>query len=367
MKPFLLVLACFFLVAQSAEATTCRSGKTIYKDAGMRVFYQSSDYSLYGCGKGGKPVFLYSTDGAIGDLEIRGKQDGRLVFVTWITTEGADTFTTVGWFDGRRAFSALLAGMTPNKVLDAVVALDGGIAVASAETRVGYLAPGTKKELGLSPARGYKRGSLAVRDGIVSWQDVIARSVPATGEPVSCTGGQTLVSSDGVRVFEALRGTDDVLGACVGGALQELGVKDPEDDTTWAPQFIASAGARTAFAAGPIAVVTIDGAVSVQRLSDISGIDDVAIGAAGPAVFAGVSYTTNQQVDRSRRRRQLDAARRPRWEVRPRLSGGRRRAGDVAGPVPPVGADRGRDDRHVHVRHNADRPRWAASLRRLRG
>ena len=127
--------------------------------------------------------------------------------------EGGGEDTSVGWFDGRRARAGRLAGRVSNDVFDVVVASDGGMGVVSsldqdAGVRVGYLAPG-RDELVLATIRGrYAQRSLAFTAGGLRWRsaDGQTRTVPLTGEPLSCVAGTTLLEHRRRAVVRSVQG-----------------------------------------------------------------------------------------------------------------------------------------------------------------
>ena len=259
---------------------TCRSGSTVYKHDGVRVFEDGGfDGEWFACGpRSRRPTPLYSSEASYGGLSVVGQSAGKTLFVAEFSGEGGGEQTTVGWFDARtsRARSGDLAGDVSNDVRELVVAPDGGIGVVEAEAtdydggiRVGYLAPSPRKgelrdELVLSAAGGpYVKRSLAFADGgrSLSWRlaDGRTRSVPLAGEAVTCTSGTTLVESGGARVFEVFprRKTErgfqaDVLAACDRGATtpRELGVTDVYDQQQWIARSVRRSGSRVAFLAG---------------------------------------------------------------------------------------------------------------------
>jgi hypothetical protein len=238
---------------------------------------------------------------------VLGRRAGKVLFVSAFSGEGGGEDTRVGWFDGRIARSGALAGGVSNEVRDVVVSKAGGVGVvASLEadegTRVGYLAPGRRglrDELGLATVGGrYPRGSLAFDGDALTWRtaDGGSRTVPLTGEPVACTSGTTLLEHAGTRVFEVLpdrrapRGLQaDVLAACGPGerAPRELARSELHDQAHWTIRSVKRAGARAVFLAGSSGVGLFDGPVLTFTRLAPAAVFDVAVGATGPAVFAG--------------------------------------------------------------------------------
>jgi hypothetical protein len=135
----------------------------------------------------------------------------------------------------------------------------------------------------------------------LTWRlaDGQTRSVPVAGEAVSCTSGTTLIDGDGARVFEVFprRKTDrgfqaDVLAACDAASAtpRELAVADVHDQLSWEPRALERTGSRVAFLAGYRGIGLLDGGtVRFAELVGLGGLDDVAVGAAGDVVFAGLS------------------------------------------------------------------------------
>lgn len=317
----LLLLVAAGAFATSADATakrTCRSGTTVYKHAGVRVFQElrhNQDW-WYACGpRSRRPLLLYGAPGGLGDFLIAGRTGDKLLFVTQFSGEGGGQDTEVGWFDGRtsQARTGELAGSVTNDVLDVVATKDGSVGVVAeleehVGTRIGYLTPSKRKgeltdELALATAGGrYVKHSLAFADGgrSLTWKldGGVTRSAPVTGEAVTCMSGTTLLEADGARVFEVLprrrtqRGFQaDVLAACDRGATvpRELGQTDVYDQVHWAVRSVKRAGTRVAFMAGYAGIGLIDGgAVRFGEPKDIPNVQEVAVGSAGQVVFAGV-------------------------------------------------------------------------------
>ena len=325
----LLILTGACVIAPPADAAkrkhTCRSGSTVYKHDGVRVFEDGGfDGEWFACGpRSRRPTPLYSSEASYGGLSVVGQSAGKTLFVAEFSGEGGGEQTTVGWFDARtsRARSGDLAGDVSNDVRELVVAPDGGIGVVEAEEtdydvtlRVGYLAASPRKgelrgEFVLSAAGGpYVKRSLAFAGRSLSWTlaDGRTRSVPLAGESVTCTSGTTLVSSGGARVFEVFprRKTErgfqaDVLAACDRGATapRELGVTDVSDQQQWFARSVVRAGSRVAFLAGYTGLATIDDVAGTVRFvapKGLESLDAVALGAAGPPVFAGRAHEDGQ-------------------------------------------------------------------------
>jgi hypothetical protein len=320
------VLVVFVPAAEAGNKRTCRSGSTIYKRDGVRVFQDSrrdGDY-WYACGpRSRRPTYLYSAEGGYAGLSVTGRRGDRVLFEAAFSGEGGGEDRTLGWFDARRsqARSGELAGAVANEVRDVVLAADGGIGVVAAfeddhGLRIGYLAPSARRreltdERVLSVAGGrYDKDSLAFADGdrSLTWRldSGEARSVPVAGEKVTCTSGTTVAESDGVRVFEVLprRKTDrgfqaDVLAACVRGATtpRELAVSDVHDQDHWERRALKRAGSRTAFLVGDGGVGMIDGASGDVRFEPqaASWVHDIALAADGPLVIADDTIEAGRQ------------------------------------------------------------------------
>ena len=319
-KRFLiLILTGACVIAPPAEAAkkkhTCRSGSTIYKHNGVRVFEDGGfNGAWFACGpRSRRPTPLYSSEASYGQLSVFGRDGEKVLFVAEFSGEGGGEDTTVGYFDARTstARSGDLAGGGSNVVRDLVVAPDGGIGVVSgvyedsdAGVTVGYLAPSARKlrdELVLSLAgKGYVERSLAFASGSLTWRaGEQTRSAPLAGETITCTSGTTLIESDGARVFEVFprRKTDrgfqaDVLAGCDAGSAtpRELAVADVHDQWYWEPRALKRAGSRVAFLAGYRGIGLLDGGtVRFATLDGLGGLDDVAVGPTGDVVFAGLS------------------------------------------------------------------------------
>ncbi|MDA0173767.1 hypothetical protein OJ998_31995 [Solirubrobacter taibaiensis] len=307
----LLTLIVFGLLASAAEARTCRDGTTVYREAGFRVF--KAGPAWYGCGKDTKsPVRLYTAEGE-DEFRVLGRRAGRLLFVDNFNPEGGGDIATVGWFDGRRIGLGELAGGSYNKVLDVVVAPDGGMGVAvetndhDSGTRVGYVRPHRSEarplELALAVISGYAKGSVTFTDGggALTWRHAdgrVGRSVPLTGEPVTCTSGTTVAENAGTRVFEVLpdrkqpgsASQADVLAVCEPGATtpRELESHGVDGQNHFALRSLARAGSRVAFVAGNRSVGLLDGpALDFKSLPDFFELHEIAMGDAGEPVLAG--------------------------------------------------------------------------------
>jgi hypothetical protein len=319
------VLVVFAPAAEAAEKRTCRSGSTIYKRDGVRVFEDSrpdGDY-WYACGpRSRRPAFLYAAEAGYTDLSVTGRRGDRVLFEVAFSGEGGGEQRTLGWFDARRsqARSGELAGRVSNEVRDVAVAADGSIGVVAAYeedrgVRIGYLSTSRRRgeltdELVLSVAGGrYVKGSLAFAGRSLTWRidSGETRSVPVAGEKVTCTSGTTVAESDGARVFEVFprRKTDrgfqaDVLAACPRGATtpRELAVSDVYDQDHWERRALKRAGSRTAFVVGDGGVGTIDGTGGDVRfrLQVGSWLSDIALGATGPLVVAADTTQGGQEL-----------------------------------------------------------------------
>ena len=321
MTRVLLVLAVVVVVfapaAEAAETRACRSGSTIYKRDGVRVFTDSRRYEdyWYACGpRSRRPTRLYAAEAGYAGLSVTSRSGDRVLFEAAFSGEGGGEDRTLGWFDLRtlEARSGELAGAVSNDVRDVVVAAGGAIGVVAAfegdhGVRVGYLAAGARKpaltdEFVLSMAGGrYVKGSLAFADSerSLTWrlESGEARSVPVAGEKVACTSGTTVAESDGVRVFEVLprRKTErgfqaDILAACARGATtpRELAISDVYDQDHWERRALKRAGSRTAFVVNDGGVGMIDGASGEVRFEPqaANSLSDVALGVDGPLVVA---------------------------------------------------------------------------------
>ena len=316
LRLILFLSIAFVVLAPAAEARSCRDGRTVHKDADVRVFFTGDDW--YACGPHTrKPVWLYSAEGGYGSFHVHGRFQDKVIFVGSFSGEGGGEYTTVGWFDGRRARRGELASGVSDDVLEVVVAPGGGIGVVSTfdheypeiGTRVGYITPG-RRELGLATVGGtYVPGSLAFSaDGrALSWHDDHARSVPITGERVTCTSGTTLLEHGGARVFEVLPNRRarpggfqaDVLAACLPGDSRprELAVSELEFQDHWTLRARKPAGARVVFLAGADGIGVFDGpALTFTRPKRVHYVYDVALGASGPPVYAGHSYEDGKYV-----------------------------------------------------------------------
>ena len=156
-------------VADAAAKRTCRSGETMYKQAGVRASRSSpsNDDEWLACGpRTRRPVSLYPATGGYANFRVAGRSADKALFVGEFSGEGGGEDTTVGWFDARTSEmrSGELAGGVSNEVRDVIVTADGGVGVASAlqedaGLRVGYLAAGLRKgelrgEVALSTAGG---------------------------------------------------------------------------------------------------------------------------------------------------------------------------------------------------------------------
>jgi hypothetical protein len=315
------VIALFLLLASTADAAaarTCRSGHTAYKRDGVRVFwvadgYDNSDY--YACGpRTRKPVYVTSVSEAYGALFVVGRRGDKVLFRTSTSGEGGGDYATVGWVDVRASIvrSGELAGQSYNNVLDLVVAKDGGMAVAVANeedgdavVRVGYLARASKRgrlrgEQALAIAgEGYVRRSLAFAGASLRWKADRARSVPLSGEPLTCTAGATVAEGAGARLFELFQGLKDTLAACSAGETtpRKLASSDVGSQGFWTELPLKRAGERAALMASRDGIVVLDGGrVSLTRPDGIEALQDVALGATGPVVFAGTTQDTGQEV-----------------------------------------------------------------------
>ena len=314
-----LILIALAVLAPTAEAkTTCRSGETVYKQQGVRIFSisRAGDDYYSACGpRTRKPVRIEILSEAYGGLGVIGRSGDKVLWETSTSGEGGGEYSTVGWFDARtgETRSGVLAGEVGNKVLDVIVAKDGSVGVLVAgdldggELRVGYLARGPKQgslrgELVVASAgEGYVKRSLAFadEDRVLTWNSGRPRSVPVTGEQLTCAAGTTLAESEGARVFEVLQRRKIVLAECAAGAttVHQLAVGDVEHQQFFALSSLKRAGARVAFAVSENAVGVIEGGqVTFTRPDGIDAVRDVAIGAAGAPVFAGLTRDGGQSV-----------------------------------------------------------------------
>ncbi|MDA0173768.1 hypothetical protein OJ998_32000 [Solirubrobacter taibaiensis] len=293
----LLTLATFFVLASAAQARTCRDGKTVYRQAGVRVFSHGGGF--WACGKATRrPVHLASYTGPYGSFKVLGRRSGKVIFVFEFSGEGGGEDTSVGWFDGKRARGGQLAGHVSNDVLDVVVASDGGMGVISslgedAGVRVGYLAPG-RGELVLATIDGrYAPRSLTFTTGGLRWRaDGQTRTVPLTGEPLSCTAGTTLLEHEGARLFEVFKGDRDRLAACLPADTTPriLASTSVRDQDPWTLDSVKRAGSRVAFLAND-RIGLLDGpTISVMRPPGYDELDDVALATVGPPVFASQGH-----------------------------------------------------------------------------
>jgi hypothetical protein len=295
-------------LASAAEARTCRDGKTVYQQAGVRVF--SQDGGFWACGKATRrPVHLASFTGPYGSFKVLGRRSGRVIFVFEFSGEGGGEDTSVGWFDGRRARAGQLAGRVSNEVLDVVVATNGGMGVVSslgedAGVRVGYLAPG-RDELVLATIGGrYAQRSLAFTTGGLRWRsaDGQTRTVALTGEPLSCTAGTTVLEHEGARLFEVFKGDRDRLAACRPGdatprilASTSVGDQDP-----WKVDSVKRAGSRVAFLANDRIGLLDALTITVMRPPGYDALDDIALATAGPPAFASQGHVLRLRHDPAR-------------------------------------------------------------------
>jgi hypothetical protein len=100
------------MVVPAADATTrtCRSGHTVYRHNGVRVFEDDGfDGEWFACGpRSRRPAPLYSSEAGYGVLNLVGRSGDKVLF----SGEGGEEQTTVGYFDARasRARSDDLAG-----------------------------------------------------------------------------------------------------------------------------------------------------------------------------------------------------------------------------------------------------------------
>ena len=285
----------FGLSASAAEARSCRDGKTVYQHAGVRVFSQDGGFWACGRRRGVRSTLLPTP--ALRELKVLGRRSGRVIFVFEFSGEGGGADTSVGWFDGRRARAGQLAGRVSNDVFDVVVASDGGMGVVSsldqdAGVRVGYLAPGG--ELVLATIRGrYAQRSLAfTADGCAGGARTATRTVPLTGEPLSCVAGTTLLEHEGARLFEVVKGDRDRLAACLPGdaAPRILASTAVRDQDPWKLDSVKRAGSRVVFLAND-RIGLLDGpTIQVVRPPGYDELDDVALATAGPPVFASQGH-----------------------------------------------------------------------------
>lgn len=314
--PLLLLALVFVPAAEAAKPPTCRSGETVYKRDGIRVFEQlrrDGEY-WYACGpRSRRPTYLWAAEAGYGGLSVTGRGDELILFEAAFSGEGGGEHRWLGWFDARtsRARSGELAGAVENEVRDVVLSAGGALGVVSAYeddygVRVGYLAPSRKRgelttERVLSMVGGrYANGSLAFADDdrALTWRLTSGetRSVPVAGEKVTCTSGTTVAESNGTRVFEVFprRRTErgfqaDVLAACSpGSAPRELAVSDVYDQDHWEPRVVKRAGTRVGFVVNEGGAGVIDGATGVVRFAPrVAGwLSDVALGPEGPLVVA---------------------------------------------------------------------------------
>ncbi|MDA0180080.1 hypothetical protein OJ997_07215 [Solirubrobacter phytolaccae] len=314
----LLVFAALLVFSGSAEAAvnrTCASGTTVYEKDGVRVFEAGrSDDSWFACGPTStRPSLLWTVSPAYGHFAVTARIGDKLVFEGDGWGEGGGENTFVGWFDARTSEvrRGELAGGVSNTPYEVTVAADGSLGLVvgfdeEASLRVGHLklssTPGAlQRELVLATPGARVPGSLAFADGdrALTWrlQDGTTRSVPTSGEAVTCTSGTTIAEAGGARVFEVFpnRKTDrgfqaDVLAACARGATKprELGVSDVYDQQLWGALALSRAGDWTAFATGLSGLVVLDGTTGQVRFVEprgVSFLQDVAISAAGEVVF----------------------------------------------------------------------------------
>jgi hypothetical protein len=316
--PLIALLLLFASTADAAATRTCRSGHTTYKRDGVRVFrvadgYDNSDY--YACGPHTRrPTYITSVSDTYGALFVVGRRGGKVLFRTSTSGEGGGDYATVGWVDARTADVRLgeLAGESYNNVLDLVVAKDGGMAVAVANdededavVRVGYLARAAKRgrlrgEQALAIAgEGYVQRSLAFAGASLTWTADGARSVPLSGEPLTCTAGVTVAEGGGARLFEVLQGRKDTLAGCSAGepTPRTLASNGVSSQGFWSELPLKRAGERAALMVSRNGIVVLDGGrVTLTRPEGIEALQDVALGATGPVVFAGTTRDTEQEV-----------------------------------------------------------------------
>jgi hypothetical protein len=89
----LLILTGACVIAPTADAAkkrTCRSGSTIYKHNGVRVFEDGGfDGAWFACGpRSRRPTPLYSAEAGYGALYVVGRAGDKVTFVAEFSGEG---------------------------------------------------------------------------------------------------------------------------------------------------------------------------------------------------------------------------------------------------------------------------------------
>ena len=93
-------------MASAAEARTCRDGKTVYQQAGVRVFSHGGGFWACGKAHAASGPSRTSYTGPYGSFKVLGRRSGKVIFVAEFSGEGGGEDTSVGWFDGKRARAA---------------------------------------------------------------------------------------------------------------------------------------------------------------------------------------------------------------------------------------------------------------------
>lgn len=196
--------------AAPAQSVTCRSGKTVYAERGVRVFQMSSRNMRPGerrqvfrvCRPGsGRPLVLYvSATLTSVTFKPAERQGGRVLYLIDEIGGGSDFGSyEIGWFSVRTGTirRALLGqeltrgdGSVSATVTARAVAPDGGLAIVMSYEgdsagkdvpevtvqEVAYMRPGRRprvlaqpKVLKTLPTGSIVPASLRVRDGVVTW------------------------------------------------------------------------------------------------------------------------------------------------------------------------------------------------------
>lgn len=308
------MLAC----AAPAEArTTCRSGKAIYKQRGVRLFVviirdTGDTYGrLYICSRKLRRPVRVADSGGI-DVErfgVFGRQGNRVVFHD--TTCGEEECgSTVGWVDvnsGRTRQDSV--GIRYSGPADAVVGRRGEMAVLVSVEEEAFANPGGARDLGyvahlatrgkrgfakeraLAWTRGYAKRSLAFRGSTVSWRGGgETRAVPLAGERVSCTSGTTRHVQGTTRLFDVVRRKPaaSLLLMCEQGATAPVELARSRADYArfrLGPRV----GERVPFVLGESGIGTLDAATGKPAYTRLVGLSlvDTALAADGRQAFAG--------------------------------------------------------------------------------
>jgi len=216
--PALAAAAALMAAPPATAAPRCTAGKTLYAKGGARIFYVEREEAVFGCRRRtGRAKLLVYSDPTYGSFSLLKRVGTVVPFLDVTSGEGGGYANELGWFDTRTGRSALARPFLPEaelEVLDLAVAQDGTTAVISREAEddavVSLHRAGRRGRLGaargLAFVRGrYVRRSVRLGPSAVTWRDESgARSVPLSGEPLTCAAGRSKLGIGAVRIFEAL-------------------------------------------------------------------------------------------------------------------------------------------------------------------